>query len=89
MSSHKTLFWNSKIQTKCKNVAGEALSYLCTGGSYSSAGHFDIKTTFRVLLSPKTGVIWRFSRPLPVTDGLSNGLENTTKKMKKEKVIVQ
>lgn len=54
------------------------MPYLCAGGSYSPAGHFDVESTFGVLLPPQTGVIWRFPRPLPVTDGLSNGLKNTT-----------
>lgn len=53
------------------------MSYLCAGGSYSPAGHFDVKSTFRVFLTPQTGVIWWFPCPLPVTDGLPNGLKNT------------
>lgn len=53
------------------------MSYLSAGGSYSPAGHFDVKSTFRVFLTPQTGVIWWFPRSFPVTDGLSNGLKDT------------
>ena len=56
------------------------MSYLCARGSYSPAGHFDVKSTFGVLLPPQAGVIWRFPRPIPVTDSLSNGLKNTIDK---------
>lgn len=56
------------------------MTNLCAGGSHSPAGHFDVKSAFRVLLPPQAGVIWRFPRPIPVTHSFANGLKHTTDK---------
>lgn len=57
--------------------------YLGAGGSHSSTGHLDVKTALWILFASQTGVIRRLSCSFPVTDSLSNCLENTLKKKKK------
>lgn len=51
-------------------------SYLGAGGSHGPAGHLDVKPSFRVLLPPQTGVVGGLPCPLPVADGLADGLQN-------------
>lgn len=63
-------------------------SHLCAGGSNGSTRHLDIKTAFRVLLTPQTGVIWRFPGSFPVTDSFSNSLENAAEKCKNTSSVV-
>ena len=51
-------------------------SHLGAGGSYGPAGNLDVKPSFRVLLAPQTGVVGGLAGPLPVADGLADGLQN-------------
>lgn len=52
-------------------------AYLSAGGSYGTTRNFDIKSPFRVLLAPQRWVIMWLSARLPITDGLTDGLEDT------------
>lgn len=52
-------------------------TYLCTWWSYCSSWDFNIKSTFRILLTSQARIIWRFSTSLPVTDRLPNCLKDT------------
>lgn len=51
--------------------------YLCTWWSYCSSWDFNIKSTFRILLTSQARIIWRLSTSLPVTDCLPNCLKDT------------
>ena len=51
-------------------------SYLGAGGSHGPAGDLDVEASFGVLLAPQAGVVGGLSRPLPVADGLADGLQN-------------
>lgn len=51
--------------------------YLSAGGSNCTSWDFDIKTTFRVLLSPQSWVIEWLVTCFPVTHCLPYGLQNT------------
>lgn len=54
-----------------------SLAYLSAGGSHGTTRNFDIKSPFRVLLAPQRWVIMWLSARLPITYGLTNGLEDT------------
>lgn len=67
----------AQLACESKQLAEPGAAYLGAGRPHSTPGHLDVKATFGVLLPSQAWVIGGLSAPLPVTDGLPNGLQDT------------
>lgn len=79
------LYWEMwkriiRVNVKRGEAGNECVSAeadLCSGGPYSTPWNLDIKATLGIFFSSEGGIIVWLPTRLPVTDSLSDGLEDT------------